>query len=202
MGIVDKQHVAGGAAHHLQAVSARLGNRQAEHAAALQILQNRGDAILVHADQGGPSPLDHPQFPAACGGEVPRHIVRAEGLLHRLETAHHPTVILIADILKQRAHLQFPLGHHGVRTPFCCIYNIAIIPAFRRKVKPRLWKSPKGFSPPAPLGPHPGTPRLSHFPRLAPTFPAFGPAEISHTSPLLEFQKNLRRISQFVHQSL
>ena len=119
MGIVNEDHVAGASADHLQTIPRGPGKGQglAEDPPDAQILQYRGHALLVNADQGGLTPLHHAY---SVGGEVVYQLVGPEGPLNRLETGQNFPVILVADVVKQRTFFQLLLTKH-VLIPFCCI---------------------------------------------------------------------------------
>ena len=85
-----------------------------------QILQNGGHALLVDADQGGLSPLHHAH---GVGGEIIDQLVRPEDPLDRLEAGEDFPVVLIVDVMKQRALLQLLLTKHML-IPFRCISHM------------------------------------------------------------------------------
>ena len=115
LGVVDIHHIAGGAADHLQTVPSGAGECQTppENTAGAQIFHHGGHAVLVDADQRRLSPLQHAHGAAGRIREVVDHIVRAKAFLGGLETLQHPLVLLIADVLEQRALFQFLAGQHG-----------------------------------------------------------------------------------------
>ena len=85
MGIINKDHIAGPAADHLQAVPRGPceGQGLAEDAPGTQVLQYGRHALLVNADEGYLPPLHDAH---GVGGEIINQLVGPEGPLNRLET--------------------------------------------------------------------------------------------------------------------
>ena len=114
MGVVNKQHIAGGTADHLQAVAscAGKGQRPAKDAAGTQLLHHSGDPILINPNQRRLSPLHNSDGIIFRASEVIHQLIRAKRPLHGLKAGQHSAVLLIADVFKQRASFQILLCQH------------------------------------------------------------------------------------------
>ena len=115
MGIVDKKHIAGRPADHLETVrtGSSKGQGLPEHTAGSQLLHHRGYALLINADQQSFSPLNDPHRIPPVGGEIIDELIRTKRLLHRLKTIQHTQIILVGNVRKQRTFLQFLPCQHG-----------------------------------------------------------------------------------------